>query len=268
MTTPERSFGNDFSWQEYLYSIRVDGDRTQSRNTFALEKIAMQYRFDANNPVIANPRRKLSYRLMAAEAHWILSGQNHIFDKRYERFSDDGQFLYGAYGPKFVAQLPYVVKELKNDLGTRRAVISLWERSPDPQSKDLPCTLSMQFLVRGGVISAVVSMRSSDIWLGIPYDLFSFSCMLNTVRLHMRKAGLWFNLGTVFINPGSCHLYETDITKADQLIMMRFSPMEVIPNGIDKKLHETFIMANDPVDFRNALGAFANAQGVQNDNTK
>lgn len=200
---------------QHLVDILETGLATYSRGMSTLELLNKQLRVNMANCVLTLAQRKLSYKFMLEEAMWILRGQNHVFSPKLDRFSDDQVFMYGAYGPRFVAQLPYVTKELKHDAGTRRAVLTLWRESPDPSSKDLPCTLTMQFLVRDGGFHTTVNMRSSDAWTGIPYDVFSFSMMSEYVR---RLTYPQLPLGVLCINAGSAHIYQKDFAAVRELL--------------------------------------------------
>lgn len=155
--------------------------------------------------------RKVNVNFMFAEAAWIISGSNRLEDltgvmKGYARFSDDGVFLRGAYGPKVVDQLGYVVDSIEKDIDTRQAVMNIWRERPGP-SKDIPCTTNMQFLVREGNLHAVVTMRSQDIVLGYTYDVFTFSMVAKAVQLLLKERGVDVGLGDLHVNAGSMHIY-------------------------------------------------------------
>jgi thymidylate synthase len=181
--------------------------------------------FDLARPVVASPQRKLNHRFMVAEALWILSGDDQLapltrFVKRMADFSDDGVRLAGAYGPRLVPQLPYVLERLLADRDTRQAVASIWTPNPRP-SKDTPCTLALTFSVRDDRLFAQAFMRSSDIWLGVPYDMFSFAmvavkvaCLFNQVRGERPPVGL----GQLTISATSSHLYERNVGEAQAVI--------------------------------------------------
>lgn len=156
--------------------------------------------------------RKVNVPFMFAEAAWIISGSNRLADikpymKVYENFSDDKVFLRGAYGPKVVDQLGYIVDSIEKDNDTRQAVINIWRERPGV-SKDIPCTISMQFLLREGVLNMVTTMRSQDIVLGFTYDVFTFSMVAKAVQLLLKERGIDVSLGTLFLNAGSMHIYE------------------------------------------------------------
>lgn len=157
-------------------------------------------------PLVTIPSRKISYSHMLAEAAWILGGER-ILTPGVERllpYSDDGRTMAGAYGPPFLQQVPYVVDKLSQDICTRQAVMTLWERSPR-ESRDVPCTVAMQFFFRDRHIHTNVFMRSSDVWLGWPYDVFCFTMMTWHVSLCIRGRP---TPGTLTIFAGSQHLYD------------------------------------------------------------
>jgi thymidylate synthase len=184
------------------------------------EVLGVQFEIiDFGYNVILCPQRNLNYKFMVAEWLWIHEGHNDVqsigtFNKKYFDLSDDGKTMNGAYGPHWVSQRQYVVNALKRDPWTRQAVITFWNRNPAP-SKDIPCTISMQFLHRDGALHMVVNMRSSDIWLGIPYDAFTFAQMGNWVA-----SELGYKRGDMILQLGSSHMYETDYEKASEITAM------------------------------------------------
>lgn len=204
--------GATSAWLRLLRSLLLVENITSPRRQETQEIIGYSTRLDMRYPVVISPQRKLGYRFMAAEAAWILSGDNRVssispYSKEISRFSDDGVFFFGAYGPKVVDQLSYVISSLVGDISTRQAVINIWREKP-AKTKDVPCTLSIQFLIRGNLLHAVVSMRSSDAWLGVPYDWFNFTMLSAAVALLYRdKTGTQLELGELNFHTGSQHLY-------------------------------------------------------------
>ena len=96
-------------------------------------------------------------------------------------------------------------KLLKENPNTRQAVIHL-KSARDvtaKPTKDLPCTISLQFFIRDEKLYMTTYMRSNDIWMGFPYDVFQFTCM--QIYLAMR---LNVKLGTYTHIAGSLHLYK------------------------------------------------------------
>ena len=172
---------------------------------------------DMSYPYVDIPERKIGEKFRAAEAAWILSGDNRVstiepYSKKIKDYSDDGQYFAGAYGPPFRDQLPYVLGCLSTDSYSRQALVSIWRPRPY-SSKDIPCTVSLQFLLRNDRIYTIATMRSSDAWLGWVYDVHNFSCISAFIALH-----LGCGLGHLYLTAGSQHLYETDIKGAQKVV--------------------------------------------------
>jgi thymidylate synthase len=206
-------------WRDHLHGVTYGGTEVNIRGKTTRELLHKSLSLDMEYPAITLVHRKVSYALLFAEAYWMITGSNKLKDiepwcARMREYSDDGKTLSGAYGPKFVKQVDHVVHVLKKDLRSRQAVMTFWERNP-MASKDIPCTISMQFLVRENYIHTVVNMRSSDTWLGLPYDIFSFSMMTQFVRLRLGRGLL---PGMLHLNFASSHIYLTDLVKVHEFL--------------------------------------------------
>ena len=166
----------DQTWNALLRDIQQYGHRVAPRGMPCLELIGYQSAFDMSYPIVTAPARKLGYKFQAAEAAWILSGSNLVKDiapysKEISRFSDDGVSFFGSYGTKVREQIAHAADAIVKDKDTRQAVINIWRENPRA-TKDVPCTLSLQWLVRGdNSLHCLATMRSSDAWLGWPYDV-------------------------------------------------------------------------------------------------
>ena len=221
------------------------------------EIIGYLSKIDMCHPIITLPDRQLDYNFMAAEAHWILSGERRLnahVEKNLLKYSDDGKTMRGAYGPPFLQQVEYVADMLNHDKETRQAVMTIWERNPRP-SKDIPCTISLQWLIRDCKLWCNAHMRSSDAWLGFPYDIFNFSMM--SLYL-MKKIRYELSLGTLRLFAGSQHLYQrnkeaaaivahsNDIGEILAIDIHRFNTPDLIMNVLD-------VIRNAPSDQLNYI---------------
>lgn len=234
------------TWRSLLGDLLAQGSEVSPssaggdfKGSTTREVLGYQTRWAMPWPSIACPLRKLGYRFMAAEAAWVLGGDNRLetikpYAKHMARFSDDGRTLSGAYGPPFVEQAAWVARALLNDPASRQAVATIWRPRPGPTS-DTPCTVALQWLVRNGRLCCVATMRSSDAWTGIPYDVFTFSMMSAYVSIAIRNlarreadrltieerrgrpscfAPLSYPLGDLILTAGSQHLYKADWEEA------------------------------------------------------
>lgn len=247
-------------WLGLLEVLMRSGQAASPRGMPVKELLAAQTGFSMRYPVVRVPGRKLGWRFLAAEAWWILTGRDDVasiapYSKDIANFSDDGVKFFGAYGPKVVPQLDYVVSKLIEDPDSRQAVISIWREAPGP-TKDVPCTLSLQFLTRDRKLHCVATMRSSDAWLGWVYDVFNFTMISAMVLLKLRsRVGVHpaddslasrfpsAGLGNLYMTMGSSHLYERNWEAVGRILEQRptkwppaappFEPLALWSNGVE-----------------------------------
>lgn len=133
---------------------------------------------------------------------------------QYENFAESDGTAFGSYGARFANNLlgcdmlALAENLLRKNPETRQCVLAIWR--PDDiweamtgKRKDLPCTTTWQFVVRDGALRMIVTMRSNDVWLGMPYDIFVNTCVQ---RLLANTLGL--RCGDYTHHVGSLHLYE------------------------------------------------------------
>lgn len=219
-------------WRMALLDVLERGELIEPRSAGSewkgracRELLAYQTRVPISAPVVTDLVRPAPKKFMAAEAAWILSGDNRVstiapYARNIKKFSDDGQRFFGAYGPRFVAQLPHVVRTLKADPESRQAVIQVWREAP-PDTADCPCTLSWQYVMRDGRLHCLAAMRSSDLISGLPSDWFTFSMAAAAVLLSLRQVSTFWRdiaLGDLVLTAGSQHLYRIDFPLAERVI--------------------------------------------------
>lgn len=213
-------------WLETLQKI-IDSDLVSKPRGFEIKEVLNdQMKIDMHMPILSVIERNLGYKFMAREAWWIMDGRNDVesikdYSKAISKFSDDGYHFNGAYGPRLVDQWHYIVDSLISDIDTRQAVSTIWRPNPRA-SKDIPCTISVQWLIRNNKIYCIDNMRSSDIWLGVPYDVFNFTMLTGYLMLLLRERGLNnLELGYLYLNAGSRHLYENNFESAIDVLNSR-----------------------------------------------
>lgn len=211
-----------------LNAIVADGQVVHPRGHGTRELLGTTLHLsDASRNIVLNRWRNLNYRFMAAEFAWIASGSalvEHIvpFNSKLLPFSDNGITFVGAYGPMWIEQFPYVLDTLTHDGNSRQAVVSIWRPRPGP-SADVPCTLTWQFLIRDGKLHMVTNMRSNDAWLGLPYDLFTFTSLQRLVA-----SVIDMPVGSYTHHVGSLHLYDEHI----ELVPLEDDDAATHPMGI------------------------------------
>lgn len=175
---------------------------------------------DPTRGIMFNDTRKMSMRYAVGEMLWYLSGSRKLdaigkYTKAWERMSDDGENVNSNYGYCIMSkygfnQYEFIKKMLTKTPDSRQAVIHIKEPNNKP-SKDVNCTVCLQFFVRDGKLYMTVYMRSNDIWMGFPFDVFQFTSL--QVMLAME---LGLDLGTYTHVTGSLHLYERNAPKESE----------------------------------------------------
>lgn len=164
--------------------------------------------------------RKVSARVAAAEAAWMLMGDQSTawisrHTKIWSKFEDEDLpgFISTAYGYRLRHafgrdQIKEAIDILKKDPSTRQCLLLNWDPRVDGlmnqgKSKNVPCPFSFQLLVGAGQGFIVVYQRSADFVIGIPYDLMYYYILGQAL---FNSAGYPF--AGVRIMIGDTHIYE------------------------------------------------------------
>lgn len=213
----------DDVWEQWFEKLSSCNTLESSRDGDVVGEVinAITVIEDPTRCIMQNKIRKMPIRYAIGEMLWYASGVNELreigkYTSAWERMSDDGRTVNSNYGwcikHKFgFDQYEYVKRLLQEQANTRQAVIHIKEprdtfRSP---TKDLNCTVCLQFFVRDEKLYMTTYMRSNDIWMGFPYDVFQFTAL--QVLLSME---LGVGLGTYTHIAGSLHMYKRDYDAA------------------------------------------------------
>lgn len=191
---------------------------------------------------LTNPRARLSHsekkgKVFSAlgELLWYLAKTDDLkfiryYLRKYEKESDDGRTLWGAYGPRLFAmrrrtnQVSNVLKLLRAKPSSRRAVIQLFNAEDLVDShKEIPCTCTLQFVARSNRLHMLTYMRSNDAFIGLPHDVFAFTMLQEIVA---RDLGL--ELGVYKHCVGSLHLYDENRDDARQYVAEGWQPTDSV----------------------------------------
>ena len=205
------------TYPKILATLYMDGEEVSPRGMGTREILGTQIEIPSTARTMPTGiNRKLNPAIGVAEALQLIAGQQYPnlmcrIGSKFKHFLN-GEAFHGSYGERLAAQIPQVLERLSCDEGSRQAVAMIWDPVRDlfiDDRQDLPCTTQMQWLVRDTELHQVVTMRSSDIWWGIPYDLFQFT------QLNINMADvLCLTPGQTILNSGSLHLYEKNYKDA------------------------------------------------------
>jgi thymidylate synthase len=195
------------TYLDLLQTILDTGTRKSDRTgTGTISLFGHQMRFDLSQGFPAVTTKKLHFKSIIHELLWFLSGDTNI---RYlndngvriwdEWATDEGELgpVYGAQWRNWVAadgshidQVERLLQDLRNRPDSRRHIISAWnpallpDESRSPQENAAaglqalpPCHTMFQFHVADGRLSCQLYQRSADVFLGVPFNIASYSLL-------------------------------------------------------------------------------------------
>ncbi|MFQ5601387.1 MAG: thymidylate synthase [Candidatus Krumholzibacteriia bacterium] len=212
---------------QLLRHVRDHGTPKSDRTGVGTRSVfGYQMRFDLSRGFPAVTTKKLHLRSLIHELLWFLRGdtnvrslQEHGVSIWDEWANDDGELgpIYGAQWRSWTAadgrkidQLKNVVEQLRRDPDSRRHVVSAWNVGDLDRMALPPCHMMFQLYVANGRLSCQMYQRSADVFLGVPFNIASYSL------LTMMVAQVTGHRPGDFVHTlGDAHLYRSHLEQAD-----------------------------------------------------
>ncbi|HEY6763122.1 MAG TPA: thymidylate synthase [Baekduia sp.] len=183
------------------------------------------YTFTVCDPaacLLRSDLRQPSTAYIAGQWLWVMAGSDDLdrisfYNSRGRAFSEDGRRLSGAFGARMRRsagdQLSRALDQLRADPASRRATIVFADPADSRQpTRDFPCALALQLLVRDGRLEVVTTMRSQSALMVLPYDAALF------MGLHVwAAAALGIPAGPHHWVANSFHVYEDELELARRM---------------------------------------------------
>ena len=215
--------------QTYLDLMRhvlENGAEKQDRTGTGTRSVfGHQMRFDLSVGFPLLTTKKMHTRSIIYELLWFLRGEsNTAYLKEHgvsiwDEWADEQGELGPIYGVQWrswpspqgdtVDQVSRVLAEIQRNPDSRRLLVSAWNVGQLPQMALPPCHLLFQFYVADGRLSCQLYQRSADIFLGLPFNIASYSLLTLMVA---QVCGL--QPGDFVISLGDCHLYSNHFEQA------------------------------------------------------
>jgi thymidylate synthase len=180
---------------DLLQRVLNEGTMKEDRTgTGTISIFGHQSRFSMSDGFPVLTTKKLNLKSIIHELLWFLKGDTnikylndngvHIWDEWAEENGDLGH-IYGYqwrswpdYNGGHIDQITQVVKDLKNNPDSRRIIVSSWNVADLPNMNLPPCHAFFQFYVADGKLSLQLYQRSADLFLGVPFNIASYSLLL------------------------------------------------------------------------------------------
>jgi thymidylate synthase len=205
--------------------LKNGAEKTDRTGTGTLSVFGHQMRFDLSQGFPMVTTKKLHLRSIIHELLWFLKGDTNIGylkDNKvriWDEWADENGDLGRVYGVQWrswqspngqtVDQIAQAVSLLKNNPDSRRIIVSAWNPGELDQMALPPCHAFFQFYVAGGKLSCQLYQRSADIFLGVPFNIASYSLLV-----HMMAQVCDLEPGEFIHTLGDAHLYSNHLDQA------------------------------------------------------
>ena len=223
----------------------TDGDDRTGTGTRSL--FGKQLRFDLNDGFPLLTGKFTPFKLVAAELLWFISGSTNnnylktLNESDKDTIWEEWALPFGNLGPIYghqwrhwdegqykdsYDQIASLIRGIKERPHSRRHIVSAWNPSalPDedysPKENVVdgfmalaPCHYSFQMDVTAGRLSCLVNIRSSDTFLGLPFNIASYALLT-----HMVAEVCDLQIGELIVSIGNAHIYSNHMEQVNELL--------------------------------------------------
>jgi thymidylate synthase len=225
------------------------GDRT---GTGTVSVFGYQMRFDLQQGFPLMTTKKLHLPSIIHELLWFLKGDTNIAYLKnnkvriWDAWADEDGDLGHIYGyqwrswpsanGKKIDQIKQVIKSVQKNPDSRRHIVSAWNVGDLDNMALPPCHILFQFYVADGKLSCQLYQRSADIFLGVPFNIASYSLLTMMVA---RVAGL--QAGEFIHTLGDAHIYLNHIEQVKLQLTREPRELPVMKINPDRKNIDEFV---------------------------
>lgn len=211
------------TYLDFLKRILAEGSRKSDRTgTGTISLFGHQMRFDlqAGFPLVTT--KKIHLPSVIHELLWFLQGSTNVKYLQengvriWNEWADECGELGPVYGRqwrawetaegKTIDQISNVIAEIKSNPHSRRLIVSAWNVGELEKMALPPCHAFFQFYVAEGRLSCMLTQRSADAFLGVPFNIASYSLLT-----HMVAKVCDLEVGEFIWSGGDCHIYSNHL---------------------------------------------------------
>jgi thymidylate synthase len=233
--------------QLVLESGQPRADRT---GVGTISVFGAQARFNLRKTFPLLTTKKLHFKSIVYELLWFLRGETNIKYLNehgvtiWNEWADEKGDLGRVYGAQWrdwggangvrVDQIDNVIAQIKSNPQSRRLIVSAWNPAEVDQMALPPCHVLFQFYVQNGELSSQLYQRSADLFLGVPFNIASYSLLTLMVA---QAADL--KPGEFVHTFGDLHLYNNHLDQAREQLSRDFRSLPRIRlNPAVKSIHD------------------------------
>ena len=179
-------------YHDFLRHVLNEGIRKDDRTgTGTISVFGYQMRFDLSEGFPLLTTKKMHMKSITYELLWFLQGSSNIKYLNdhgvtiWDEWADENGHLGPVYGKqwrswqtpdgKTIDQIANVISQIKKNPDSRRLIVSAWNVADIEKIALPPCHTMFQFYVADGKLSCQLYQRSADIFLGVPFNIASYT---------------------------------------------------------------------------------------------
>jgi len=212
---------------DLMEHVLENGERKTDRTgTGTFSVFGHQMRFDLSHGFPLVTTKKIHLKSVIYELLWLLKGETNIAYLKdhgvsiWDEWADSQGDLGPVYGRQWrswqsnagseIDQISQVIDQIKNRSDCRRMIVSAWNVGEIDKMALPPCHTMFQFYVASGKLSCQLYQRSADIFLGVPFNVASYSLLLCMMAQQTN-----LQVGDFIWTGGDCHLYLNHLEQAN-----------------------------------------------------
>lgn len=212
---------------DFLRMIRDNGVEKHDRTGVGTRSyFGCDMRFDLRQGFPLVTTKKLHLKSIVYELLWFLRGDTNVKYLQdngvsiWNEWADDNGELGSVYGKQWrswqcadgstIDQIAELITQIKTNPDSRRLIVSAWNVGELSQMALPPCHLLFQFYVANGYLSCKLTQRSADAFLGVPFNIASYSLLT-----HMVAQQCDLKAGEFIWSGGDCHIYLNHLEQVD-----------------------------------------------------
>jgi thymidylate synthase len=201
---------------------KSDRTGTGTRSIFGHQ---MRYELADGFPLVTT--KKVHLKSVVYELLWFLRGDSNVryLQEHGVRIWDEWADQDGELGPVYgvqwrswptpsgehIDQISRVLDTLRRNPDSRRIIVSAWNVAELDKMALPPCHAFFQFYVADGALSCQLYQRSADLFLGVPFNIASYSLLT-----HMVAAQTGYRPGEFIWTGGDCHIYDNHVGQVEE----------------------------------------------------
>ena len=247
----------DRQYEDLLAKIMREGaEKSDRTGTGTRSLFGAQLRYDLSKGFPLITTKRVHMKSIIGELLWFWSGDSNVHwlqengVRIWNEWADENGDLGPVYGVQWrrwnagdgreIDQISQVLETLRTNPDSLRMIVSAWNVGDLPKMALEPCHAFFQLYVADGRLSLQLYQRSADMFLGVPFNIASYSLL---THMFAQQAGL--EVGDFIWTGGDCHIYSNHVEQVTEQLSREPYPF---PTLNLRKADSMFSYGSDDVE--------------------